>query len=288
MNQPAKWPEKKTSPLSVVVTSGLGIAVLGWIFQMQGRAYRTAELSFKGLDNVDFPLSAADLQWLTLIGWTEVSVRWFKNAWRLYVETLITPGLGVLAILLAAVWITKLWLRYGPSLTARIESRPSWLRVPSWPFLPWVIMRAKETFAVSLAVLAAVSAAPAALWIAAFFVLFSIVIAILPFESAGKQKAYEECSKGLSSLDLMHLSDDYSDIIAPRKLLCSELQCAVISDNNIFVIPRTAVTRIEVVFSESDDATDDREQPDSFCNAFKPKVAEAADGSSLPPSRQRR
>lgn len=273
MNQAATPPEKKSSPLSIVLTSGLGIAVLGWVFQMQGRAYRTAELTFKGLDNVDFPLSVADLQWLTLIGWTEVSVRWFNNAWRVYLETLVTPGLAVLGILLVALWATKLWLRYGSALTSRIDSRPSWLRLPSWRFLPWIFRRAKEIFAVSLAVLAAVSAAPAALWVAAFFVLFSIMTAILPFDAAGRQKAYEDCAKGLSSLDIVHLSDAYRDIVAPRKLLCSELQCAVISKHNVFVVPRTAVTRIDVVFSASDDKAAGIEQPDSYCSLLKPKAA---------------
>lgn len=262
---------RKPSLLNVLLTSGLTIGVLAWLFQMQGRAYHTANLAYYGLDSADFPLSASDLQWLTLIGWTEVSLRWFRNSGDVYLDMLWKTGLPVLASLLAAYWAFRLIFRFYPNLKnllgrwrkKRSASPPKWYA--------WIWTRLKEVFAITMAVLVSASLAPALLWIASLIVLVTVVFTLIPFDYAGRAAAEERCTKGLEYLELLKLSDTYSDMKDPRKLICSDTQCAVISDGKLWTIPRSAILRSEIPHPATDKSGAAPGNSTGFCHMFVSK-----------------
>lgn len=273
MTEPPKTTqsERKPSLLNVLLTSGLVIGVLGWLFHMQGRAYHTANLGYYGLDSADFPLATSDLQWLTLIGWTEVSLRWFRNSDEVYLDMLWKTGLPVLASLLAAYWIFRLIFRFYPNLknslgrwrTKRSASSPRWYA--------WIWTRLKEVFAITAAVLASASLAPALLWVASLTVLVTVVFTLIPFDYAGRSAAEERCAKGLESLELLSLSDAYSDMKDARKLMCSDKQCAVISEGKLWTIPRSAILRSEVPRPALDKSGAPPAKSVGFCHMFERK-----------------
>lgn len=264
--------KSKSSLLNVVLTSGLVIAVLGWLFQMQGRAYRTAYLDFYKLDYADFPLSTSELQWLTLVGWTEVSLLWFGNSWQVYLDMLRKSGLLVLVTLLAAFWIFQALRRYWPNL--RNLFRRWYPKLPSSPShsYRWISTRLREVFAISASVLVAASVAPAALWVASFGLLLAVIVTLLPFETAGKLAAREACSKDLESLELVHLSDTYTDMSDVRKILCAEDRCAVISGNKPWTIPRSAIIKTEIILvTTNGNGATNGDGTAGFCPLFEGK-----------------
>ena len=267
---------RKPSLLNVVITSGLTIAVLGWLFQMQGRAYWTAYLDFYGLDHSDFPLSIPDLQWLTLIGWTDISIRWVKDSWNIYGQLLIDPGLKVFISLVVLLWTLKSLRYFWPKIKPRIEQQLARVPRPSSSVSQWFLRRTKEVIAVAISVLASVSLLPAILWIAAFFLLLAVTTTLLPFDSAGRLAAQKNCSRDLQSLNLVRLSDAYEGITSAHRLLCSETQCAVISGDRTFVVPRSSIKATELVPAGKREASDNSAAPvEGFCHLFGQTNAEA-------------
>lgn len=267
---------RKPSLLNVVITSGLTIAVLGWLFQMQGRSYWTAYLNFYGFDPSDFPLSTPDLQWLTLIGWTDISIRWFKDSWSVYGQLLIHPGLTVFISLLFLLWSFNSLRYFWPKIQPWIEQQLARVPRPSSSVSQWFLRRAKEAIALAIAVLASVSVLPALLWIAAFCLLLAVTTTLLPFDSAGKLAAQKNCSRDMESLSLVRLSDAYEGITSARRLLCSEAQCALISGERTFVVPRSSIKATEPVPAGKRAAPDQSATPvKGFCHLFGQTNAEA-------------
>ncbi|WP_454257266.1 hypothetical protein [Pseudoxanthomonas mexicana] len=266
----------KPSLLNVVITSGLTIAVLGWLFHMQGRSYWTAYLGFYGFDHADFPLSTPDLQWLTLIGWTDISIRWVRDSWKIYVELLIEPGLKVFVSLLVLLWIFKSIRHFWPKIRPWIEQQLARAPRPYSSVSPWLMRRAKEILAVSAGVLASVSALPALLWVAAFCLLLAVTTTLLPFDSAGKLAAQRNCSRDLASLNVVRLSDPYDGITSAHRLLCSENHCALISGDRVFVVPRSSIQATELVPAGKRTASDESAAAvEGFCHLFGQTDAKA-------------
>lgn len=256
----------KFPAFKVLMTSGFFLAAFAWVFQMQGRAYRSGYLGYFGLEYADFPMSAGDLQWLTVVGWTEVTAKLFDGLWEYYVDNVLVLGTPVASVLLLLLWTARL-------VSGRWERIKSWLsgsrrRVTTAAPAPilWVWARVKEVFAVALAAFLSFSFAPALILVFSFLVLSLALVLLVPFERMGANAAEKRCMQGLAALNEIRLNQDYSDLIDARQLHCSEERCAVISNGRIWVVPRSSVVGVAIAAVAHEGGNDAQGMArDSFC-----------------------
>ena len=269
--------KRSGSFFNVILTSGLMIAFVAWIFQMQGRSYRSAYLRYFGLDYNDFPVSTVDLQWLALHGWMRVSVRWLEGVWAAVLDVLLDTGITVFVILLLVLWAFLLCWGYREVLKEVFFRRLS-SRIDSFPAVViWLGRRCKEVLIVAVGVIFACSAAPALLSIVLLASVLVVLLLIVPFESVGRDAAREVCAKGVQSLNRLHLSRESVVSGEVRGLECSNELCAVIHNGELWVISRDSVEATEIVHEKSGGNRAADSSPANFCRSWQVKGAPESD-----------
>lgn len=232
----------RDSLFRLVLTSGIAITVLATIFQMQGRAYRESYLAYFNLNSQQFPSSASDLLWLTLTGWSEVSIKFIPKVSEVYFDTLLKSGVWTFTGLLVFLWSYRI-VKANPGFFKRI-----WNNVPRRPVkngtLNFLWRRLKEMIAIFVATAAAYSVAPVVILFLCSFVLLGVVVLILPFDSLGKDHAVGFCSKPLNALNTVYFLDN-SHIVGPAyEIECNKDNCAVISNRVVTVVPASQIDRV--------------------------------------------
>lgn len=271
--------KRKDSFFNVVLTSGVVIAFVAWVFQMQGMTYRAAYLRYFGLDYNDFPASTVDLQWLALHGWMRISVRWLEGVGAAMLKVMLNPGIAVFVILLFVFWAFLFFWRYRFSLRSVFSERLS-SRLDSFPAgIFWLGRRCKEVLIVAAGVVFACSAVPVLLSIVLLASVLIVLWLIVPFENVGRDAAQEVCASGLQSLNRLHLSGESGVSGEVRQLECSTERCAVIHDGELWVIPRDLVVAAEVVHEKAEGSQAADNSSTDFCRSWQREATPESAGT---------
>lgn len=236
--------------LGVFVTSGIAIAISAWIFHMQGRAYKEAYLGFFGIDYSEFSPSTLDLQWVALVTWVNLSVRIIDIASYEYLQQALDKWWVILVI---GAFAAMVRISATDSGVRRRDCFLSWLTgfhlVHSIKDL-WVkhpfLQAAKEVSFITFGTVLALFAVPAVILVLSAIFLFCIIVAVIPFDAAGRRDAMDTCLNRVATLNIVRLNEDYSDTGEARRLECSADVCAVLTSDGASLVPRSAILRIDV------------------------------------------
>ena len=248
----------------IFLSSGITIAALAWMFQMQGRTYRESYLGYFNLDSRNFPLSASDHLWLTLLGWSELSIKMFSELGDAYITILTQHGPLVFAILLASYWTGKYLLSRPRALSKPAQSLKN--KQPLRP-LGWATTKAKEiAFAVGITV-GGFWWAPAILLVGSFGFRLGFIVLFIPFDTLGKKAAVSFCSKDEKALSRVYFSGASSETEWAYLIECNTDFCAVMRDRKVSVIPAAQFKYIDVApsYRSTTPAEKPQAQNSSFC-----------------------
>lgn len=243
--------ERKRLSLLPILTSAFLLTMLTAMFLLQGRAYREGWLGRFGLDSIQFPISTADTYWLALHGWLDTALGWFNNSWSIYTSYLpkLMLPLAIFAfVVLAWVWWTdNRNQRDGEArgdadddtASTRQQRVRQWVAASGWRAWGARALLSLLVSPVSLGVF------PLLLFGAGLWLIFLVVLVVVPFEDAGKQAARDFCRQDSSRIARVVLREQH----APQwgyRIECNTTVCAVIRDGRVFIVPVGDVARIEL------------------------------------------